>query len=100
MQGDLSPLKVSLSRVETCPSQTFDGTVDGLTITRIYSEVDDTVRACADDRDQLEVTIINVLRYSDSGHRGRRAGGKVAGRVRSVLNEGARSLLSASKASL
>lgn len=60
VQGDLPSLEMSLSGVEAVSTETFHRAVGRLTVPRVYGQVDDSVRAGAYDRDQVDVARVNV----------------------------------------
>jgi hypothetical protein len=59
MQSDLSPLEVPLSCVEAMPSQALDRSVTRGVDAGIDADVDDAVCAGANDRHELDATIVD-----------------------------------------
>ena len=59
VQRDLPSLEVSLSGIEPVPAEGFDGSVLGLAVPRVDGEVDDAIGAGTDDRDQLDVAVVD-----------------------------------------
>jgi hypothetical protein len=62
VESNLTPLEMPLPSIETGASKAFNCAVHRLRITRVDAEVHYAVRAGADDRDQLDESIVDKLR--------------------------------------
>ena len=61
VQSNLAALEMPLSCVQPGAEEHLDGEVDGRGRVQVYGEVDDTVSADAEDRDELEAAIVDGL---------------------------------------